>query len=382
MLPGISHALNPLAVYTKAATTDTFLYRNYTTSWQAETTGPDPNDAGLVWHYAAAGPAGREHVALAASYTNKVLYATLYNGSSWSGGGAGTYKNLGALPVVPDQRLFAAAYEQSSGDLLIVAATASNQIKYWVWDGTSWVVDGATYTFSTLTLANKQLYWIEMDSQPGSDQIALVAVDGSNEVVALVWDGVCRTWGSEKKLGTCTTYDTDGIGVAYMQSSRQALFVWGSSTTLYSWTWTGSAWDGAAKTKTGFGGNIRWVRLAAKPGSNDMLVGVFTATASYYYQTLNWVGSSSTWGTIRTVGTTMWGSYADNRPLDVAFDGSGNAFVVYSNSTALYYSKTADITAAWPAAAYVDSVNQSNIDCYWVELVRAADGTVHLAGQD
>ena len=82
----------------------------HTPSWQGETTGPDPNDANLVWHVAKTGPAGREHVALAASYTNKVLYASLYNGTSWSGGDAGTYKTLGTLPDT-DHRLFAAAYE-------------------------------------------------------------------------------------------------------------------------------------------------------------------------------------------------------------------------------------------------------------------------------
>ena len=381
----VCHALDPLLVYTNAATTDTIFHRTYTTSWQGETAGPDPNDANLVWHVAKTGPAGREHVALAASYTNSALYAALYSGSSWSGGGAGTYKNLGTLPDT-DHRLFAAAYEQASGDLLIVAATASNQISYWVWNGSSWVVDGATYTFTTLTSANKQLCWIEMASKPGSDEIALVAVDGSSEVVGLIWNGGCNSWSDENKLGTSTLYDTNGMDVEYMQSSGQALFVWGSSTTLYSWTWTGSAWEGSSKSKTGFGGNIRWVCLAAKPGSNDMLAAAFTDNSTTYsYQTINWVGASSAWGsTIRTPSATTLGYLADNRPFDLIFDGSGNALFVYSPSSTsgLYYRVTANITADWPAASYVDSVNTSNIDCYWVDLARATDGTVHLACQD
>jgi hypothetical protein len=121
--------------------------------------------------------------------------------------------------------------------------------------------------------------------------------------------------------------------------------------------------------------------MAAKPGSNDMLVGVLTV--SNYYQTINWVGSTSAWGaTLRTVGTSTYGSVYDNRPFDLAFDGSGNALIVYSNSSALYYQTTADITAVWSSANYVDSVNLTGIDCYWVDLGRATDGTVHLACQD
>lgn len=379
--PGVSHALDPLLVYTNAATTDTMFHRRYTSSWQSESTGPDTNDAGLVWHVARTSPTGREHAVLAASYTNRSLYLGLYDGSGWSDGGSGTYKSLATLPNT-NYRLFTAAYEQASGELLVVAATAANQITYWLWNGSSWIVNGETYTFTTLTGANKQLYWIRSASKPGKNEIAFIAQTASAEVVALIWNGECNSWGNEKRLSTVNSYDQESIGVEYGQSSGRALFVCAYGDAIYGWEWTGSAWAVGYQVKSGFAQYIRWLCMAAKPGSDDLVVATYNYTSGRRtsYQTIHWDGSLRSWGTtIRTLDTTYYGSVFDNRPLDIIFDGNGTALVVYSNSNALSYRTAADITAGWSTASVVDS---TSIDCYWVELQRAADGSVHLAGQD
>ncbi|MEJ5359477.1 MAG: C25 family cysteine peptidase [Desulfobacterales bacterium] len=380
--------LKPLVLYTEkdSSTDDLVRYSTYAGGWESEATAFDSNDAeALVWHVAQAGPNGREYVVLASGRTSTTLYASLYNGSAWSGGDAGTYKNLGGTQTT-DQRPFHAAYEMASGRLLIVKGTpASAQITYWLWDGSSWVVNGQTYDFSTLS---RSLYWVQMASRPGANQIALVGIDQLNNVVALIWDGDARSWGNEKLLGTATHYDGAVIDVEYMQAGTnagKALFAWGSGTTLYSWTWSGTAWEGSAKSKTGFGGDIRWVVLAANPGDDTMLAGVEHANSNGL-QTVNWTGSS--WGTIQTVDT-LNGSYADNRPFDIIFESasghSGHALLVYSDSgsgNGLRYRHTSNIGGAWEAEASVDLVNPSDIDCYWVELARTREGTIHLACQD
>ena len=180
----------PLLAYTDTAAVDTIRYSTYNTSWSAEATGPDTNDNNLTWHVAKTAPVAREHVVLAASYDNKTLYASLYNGTSWS------IKNLGTV-YTTDYRCFNAAYEHASGDLVIVASTTTaNQIKYWVWNGTSWVVDGATYTFTTI---NRNIDWVRMASQPGTNQVALVVIDNDSDVVGLIWDGNVNSWGTRKK---------------------------------------------------------------------------------------------------------------------------------------------------------------------------------------
>ncbi len=364
----------PLLAYTDTAAVDTIRYSTYNTSWSAEATGPDTNDNNLTWHVAKTAPVAREHVVLAASYDNKTLYASLYNGTSWS------IKNLGTV-YTTDYRCFNAAYEHASGDLVIVASTTTaNQIKYWVWNGTSWVVDGATYTFTTI---DRNIDRVRMASQPGTNQVALAVIDNDSDVVGLIWDGNVNSWGNEKKVGTATTYDAEAIGVEYMQASTnagQALFVWGQSTTLYSWTWTGTAWAGASNSKAGISGNIRWISLAADPSSDDMLVALFNEANDV--QTVNWTGSA--WGTIRSPETTsLYGWYTDHKPFDVIFESSGShAILVYSDDSGLRYRHTSNIANDWEAEAYLDSTNTSNIDSYWVELGRATDGTIHLACND
>ena len=248
--------LKPTIVYTEnnSGTDDLVKYTTYTTSWQTEATAFDSNDAdALVWHVAKTGPAAREHVVLAAGRTSTTLYASLFNGSAWSGGDAGTFKNLGSLPTT-DYRCFNAAYELGGGNLLIVkASTSAAQITYWLWNGSSWLVNGQTQNLTTTT---QTVNWIQMASKPGSNQIALVAVCSGSDVVALIWDGDSQSWGNEKKLGTATSNDGEAVDVEYMQAGTnvgQALFVWGNYSTLSSWTWTGTAWEGAAKSKAGFG---------------------------------------------------------------------------------------------------------------------------------
>ena len=380
--------LRPTIVYTEnnSGTDDLVKYSTYTTSWQAEATAFDSNDAeALVWHVAKAGPAGREHAVLAAGRTSTTLYASLFNGSTWTGGDAGSFKNLGSLPTT-DYRCFNAAYELGGGNLLIVkASTSAAQITYWLWNGSSWLVNGQTQNLTTTT---QTVNWIQMASKPGSNQIALVAVCSGSDVVALIWNGDTQSWGNEQKLGTATSNDGEVVDVEYMQAGTnvgQALFVWGSSTTLYSWTWTGTAWEGAAKSKAGFAANIRWVVLAANPNSDTMVAGILNVNQQV--QTINWTGSA--WGaTIQSVDSTIYGGYADNRAFDIIFESasghSGHALIVYSyqSSDGLRYRHTTDISGAWGTRTYVDSVNTSNIDCYWVELARTREGAIHLSCQD
>ena len=94
-------ALNPLVVYTESSTsTDDILnYSTFSSSWSSGATAVDTNDsAALTWHLARTSPTGRESVVLAMGYSSKTLYASLYNGSTWSGGGGAAPKNLGTLP--------------------------------------------------------------------------------------------------------------------------------------------------------------------------------------------------------------------------------------------------------------------------------------------
>jgi hypothetical protein len=385
-------ALDPLVVWTESGIDDDVMrFSAYSSGWGSEGTAADMGDtASLQWHVAETSPDGTEQVGLAVGSSTKIVYATLYDGTNWS-----TKKNLSPL-YSSVQRGFSAAYEQSSGDLLIVQGTANNnEIKYWVWNGSTWVVDGLTYTFNTaIPIIDDNVVWVELASDPTTNQIALMVVDIDYDVAALIWDGDTNSWDSlsEKKLNSAfiPTYNEKQIDVEYMQSGDnqgQALFVWAQTSEIHSWTWTGSAWDAAAKTHTAGGTTIYWVRLAADPNSDNILLGYYDGANDVH--TIDWDGSN--WGTDRLVENDGFElDYGDSYPFDIIFESASghenHAIVVYSDNDntplpQLRYQHTTDISGDWAGeqtpAAFLDTD-----DCHWIQLVRDLYGTIYMAGQD
>lgn len=280
-----SGPIPPRVVYTETGSSQDILReRRNTGSWGAESTLFDTDDSGdLRWHTALASPNGKYQAFLAAGGGTNTLYAYLTTASSL------TSLNPGAI-YSASYRSFHAAFEQQSGRLVVAASdpTSPNTVKYWVHDGTSMIVNGATYTFTSLT---GYIHWVAMAPQPGSNQIALMALDSNSHTAGLIWNG--SSWGNEKKLNTAAlpTNTLEPIAVKYMLSGAhrgRAVFVWAESNDIYSWTWNGSSWEAAAKSKLDVApGNISWLRLAADPNSDRLLLGIVHADQLY---TLPWNG--------------------------------------------------------------------------------------------
>ncbi len=64
-------------------------------------------------------------------------------------------------------------------------------------------------------------YWIELASQPGTDELAVITLDSANDVYGMRWTG--SAWDN---MGVATTWDASGsiatrkaIDVAYEQTS-------------------------------------------------------------------------------------------------------------------------------------------------------------------
>ncbi len=298
---------------------------------------------------------GKKQAVVAVGTGSSTLYASLYDGSSW------TTANLGAIKT-SDYRCFAAAYEQQSGQLVIAAATSTtNQIKYWVHDGSSWVVNGSTYTFNDSDGLYSSLNWLRMDARPDSNQIAMILRANADHVGGLIWNGETNSWGNDKKLSisgaTPTASNLCNADVKYMRAGPykgRAVFVWpNNATTIYSWTWTGAYWESAYKPKTSAtSGTILWVELAADPNSSKLLVAL--GDANDYLYTVDWGGSS--WGTARQVSTALRFTTWYGRRFAVAFESGAShkshAVVAYTNSSnQLKYAHTSDITGAWDSAA-------------------------------
>ena len=126
--------------------------------------------------------------------------------------------------------------------------------------------------------------------------------------------------------------------------------------------------------------NIRWIRLAADPASDDLLL-AFVDDAEDTY-TLDWSGSA--WGTVRTIETDGYGNADNHRPFDIIFEAgpghSGHALIAFQDGTSDYgyirYMHTSDITGDWGAKTQLANWNYS---AYWIQLARDDTNRIHLA---
>ncbi len=375
----ITPYLGPLVAYTEyaSATDDIIRSRSYLgAAWTGEGAAYDSDDTGaLKWHTAATNAEGTRQAVLAVGSGANTLYAALYDGWIWS------THNLGALPT-SDTRCFAAAYEQASGRLMVAAATSTaNQIKYWVHDGDSWVVNGSTYSSAVLNMYSGFIV-LRMDAQPGSNQIGLIGKSGNNQAGALIWDG--SAWGSDKQLSAAGPFPNNtsiNVDVKYMRAGAyagQALFVWQGGSTLLSWSWSGSAWAAARQEKaSAAGGTILWLELAADPSSSKLLAAL--GDSNEYLYTVDWTGSS--WGTARSVSADLLYTVWYGRRFAVSFESGaghlGHAVIAYSDSANLKYRHTSDVSGAWGSETSLDA----DADCNFLALARDAEKTLHLVCQ-
>ncbi len=125
--------------------------------------------------------------------------------------------------------------------------------------------------------------------------------------------------------------------------------------------WDGSSWtDGAFVDVTNPGtGDVWWVRLAAKPNSNEMVLATLDDARDIRAQV--WDGSS--WGS--TVAITDDSRAYGYQCYDAVYDRNDNAMVVWSDmgTSTVRYRVWNGI--AWSAASDVYSFTDS---VYWIKL--------------
>lgn len=209
------------------------------------------------------------------------------------------------------------------GKAMIVYANNSAQPAFELWNGSAFVASGLLQSSSCTDNAA----WIELAAKPGSSEIIAMYTDTSGRYCAQVWDG--SSWGNVKFFGQDSGIATQKFDVAYEQSSGHALAVYESSTTgkLAFCEWTGS-WCESGTLLEDRGSQNDWVRLAAQPGSNRIMVGIMQK-GNDDVEAVEWNGSA--FGTWKLIDSGIEG--AGDRMMDVAYLGtSGQAMMVWAET--------------------------------------------------
>ncbi len=262
-------------------------------------------------------------------------------------------------------RGFDVAYESSSGDAIVVACNGT-EATYSVWNGSSW---SAATAITLAVTANCN--WIELASDPTSDEIILVARDaitGATDYEALVWNG--SAWGNSVTLGSAAEANDQGATVEYEESGDRAVVVVSNGTAAsFAWnSWNGSAWSGAATQAVQ--DDFENGRLGRDLGSDDMAL--CSIDNDGQLALVRWTGTTNSWNAFQTIEIT--GNSKTGHPSDCVFETTagrdGYVMMPYSDLTNARYQ-------FWDGTALSGEASISTIqDSQEVKAVRTGDGNI------
>jgi hypothetical protein len=326
------------------------------TTWSVE--GSAQAVSGTInWIKTAAGVNRDEYAMITLDSAND-SFAQIYSASTSSWG-----NRVLMSPVVNNAayRGVAVAYESVSGDLMAVSCTNSPNPIYRIWDGSSWSAT-SSITVSSLNNCN----FLEIASDPASDEIILLVRDTGTQYEALVWNG--SAWVESRVIGSSAKLAREGMAIAYETSGDQAVIVAsnGIANNFIYTTWNGVEFS--TNATQALGNDFEFGRLATDPNSDRM--------ALCYIDEDNDVGvvrwDGGVWSTFVELETL--GNADTGRPVECAFETlagrSDYLMSVYSDTANVRYRSAT--STVWSAEASVSTIE----DSFWVQVERAGDGSL------
>ncbi len=333
------------------------------TSWGTATSAQAVGGT-INWVATAAGVTRNEYV-LGTVDASSQTYAQIYSASTTSWG------NLALLQsgiTGPAYRGIAVGYESISGDAMAVSCSNGPNLVYRTWNGTTW---SATSTIVVSSLNNCN--FVQLASDPSSDEIIIVTRDTGTQYQAFVWDG--NAWIESRVIGASALVAREGIAIAYESSGDQAVIVVSNNTNnnIAYTTWNGTEFS--TNATQAIGNDFAYGQIAVDPDSDELLLCYVDADSDF--GVLRWNGGVWT-GTFSELDTVANSSTA--RPFECNFEtvsGRGDTEIaVYSDTTNVRY-RTATSTT-WATELSVDTAE----DSFWVQAERAGDGTIVMVSLD
>lgn len=269
------------------------------------------------------------------------IQVQVWNGVSW--GAVTTLATVGAGN--DNYRGFDIEYETAGDRAIVVYNNANNRNPaYRIWNGTAWSAAVALNTELGFVYPTAGApVWIELAPNPlaNSNEMALITLDNNHDVYGARWTGtawsgmaVAATWDNSAAnncpgaINPCKVID-----VAYEQLSGRAMFIWGDNANgmqRYR-IWTGAALTAIAPLDlnpvAGPNGEANWVRLVARPNSNELLCGVQDENRDLF--TARWNGAA--WSA--QIRHTDRVEDDQDRSFDIVFEthpsATGRAWLVY-----------------------------------------------------
>jgi len=214
------------------------------------------------------------------------------------------------------------AYENLSGEALVVGRYATGDARYNIWDGNAWVHPTAQTDATFDSLAS--LYYVDMASRPNSDEILIAMAQWKGDLDVAQWDGSSLIDHGEIE-GSMENNEVGGVEIVYEQQSGDALVLWGRSGEhqVYYAVWSGASLSPVPLLiPYDFGNDIQMVRAAADPTSDYIFVGAVNDDEDLDVAVWN----GDVWIDSRKIETS--GYAYDEQIFDIAWEHSGEEVII------------------------------------------------------
>ncbi|HZN41879.1 MAG TPA: Ig-like domain-containing protein, partial [Planctomycetota bacterium] len=310
-------------------------------SWSSEGKAL-PAGSTIYWMQHALSPLLDDHGLLAVLSGNGAsteLDMLRWNGAEWSL----DWTSTSITAANAQKRGFDIAYEQTSGDAMVVYSNNTNQPRFRTRVNGTWSAETGV---TSAPLAGV-VQWVQMASRPGSNEIALCYSDSSNDLAVVVWSGTAWVAATSAVLETnlktnavTTAVSNRVFDVAYEATTGDALVAWSRATTNGFWYSTklaaSTGWAAAAQQAAAPSNGVpHFVDLATEPGGSRIACCALSLDGQERLGLATWDGSA--WvnageydAQIRDVNNGATGDF----PAAVAWVGnSGTAVCVYADDT-------------------------------------------------
>jgi hypothetical protein len=321
--------IKALTSYYDNAAKPTPMYRTWNhiiDHWSPEksdnTLGTDENR----WFVVESGTIRKNEKILGIINKDRNLNVEVWNGTTW-----GSVYEFGKVTIHEDYRCFDIAYESWSGRAIIAYFNTSSTVnnlypKYRIWNGTNLSIE-----FDAQQVGTNDIYWVELASNPDTNEIIMVTLDSGANIYAQVWNGT--GWGNVKQiegagLEVAATTNYPCFDVAYESRSGVGFIAWGDDNDeLRCRRWTGN-WSESESGWAIATDEPRFIKLAADPSSNNIAAGYLDSGQSVVVR----IWDGITWGSSQLVtGST---DRNDRRGFDIAWEVKSNkeGLIVYETN--------------------------------------------------
>lgn len=306
---------NGLIVYGEQSNT-TPRYRlwdgeNFGTEYGTQTANYD-----IAWAVVKYSPDNTEAILGVLETGSSTLWIQTWNGTSWT-------SNWSTVLGDSAYRKFDIAFEQRSGDVIVVFSDTDKKIWYrkridGVWDASNQLL--------TDTL-NDICGFIQLRSTNTND-IFLAGLDVGKVVHVWRWDGDTNTFGDYISISNLASGIRKSFCLSFEKTTGNGWFFWGDESSNLKYRRYTTSWQTEVTAYSGLDDNAIWVCCANDPTSASNNIAIAMVCASGVFEFGMWNGS-----TFETRPATITARDKTQRGIEVAWENqSGKAMYIFNQS--------------------------------------------------